>query len=86
MSGPTYESQRVYTQFKEFRGVYESRKAEALTTHLRDVANIVSVASHVRPCSTCGDASRLLSLQEWETLAGTREGGWLTELDTVRLP
>jgi hypothetical protein len=74
--------QRVVTTFKEFRGVYEHHKAEALARHLRTVADLVDRASGVRPCSKCGDQSRLLSLQEGVSEMGAlREGLWLTELE-----
>ena len=76
----------VMTSFKEFPpGTYEFRKAQALTQHLRNVADLVSVASHVAICSKAPERP-WVGLQEWDTAGGLREGQWVSDLDILQLP
>ena len=63
----------VRTEFHEFRGTYETYKAESLTKHLRDLADIIGLAQKVEPV-------RRLELQEWASAtSGKRRGQWVSE-------
>ena len=76
----------VITSFKEFPlGTYEFRKAQALSKHLRSLDALVSTAQRVAICSKAPERP-WLALQEWETLGGTREGQWCSDLEIVSLP
>ncbi|HEY6018841.1 MAG TPA: hypothetical protein VIY48_02820, partial [Candidatus Paceibacterota bacterium] len=75
----------IITPFKEFRGVYEHRKAKAFASHLRLLAERAELAQSVQVCPKAPDRP-WISLQEWITNHGHREGQWGSDIEFVNLP
>ena len=74
----------IVTPFEEFRRVYEYRKAQALVTHLRRIANLVEQAETVAICHKAPERP-WIGLQEWTSPAGIRLGQWQTDIEIARL-
>lgn len=72
----------VVSPFKEFQGVYEHHKTQALAEHLRRVADIVSRAQIVRPCPKAPERP-WVGLHEWVENSGLRAGQWISDIECV---